>query len=112
MTYRWPWRGVQIGHLFGGSDEIFAVASEEEHSYNVETEIWLLPAHGKPELLLSIQGIFKHFSAEGVRQVPGVTIMRQTYDGVHSETKGAVKEFYRWDRIEKSLKQEPRQAYA
>lgn len=42
----------------GGNDEILAVTSNEEHAYNAQTEIWLLPEQGNPKVLLQIQGYF------------------------------------------------------
>ena len=93
----------EIGNLFGQSDEIFAVTSNEEHSYNAQSEIWLLPASGEPRLLLAIGGDFEKFSPGASGGVPGVTVARQTYDGVRAETKGMVDEFYSWDSGAKSL---------
>lgn len=86
---------------FGGEDEILVVTSEEEHSYNVETELWYLPGNGKPKRLLWVRGVFQAFAPAG--QVPGVSISLQTYDGEHAETKGLVREFYVWDPRAKSL---------
>ena len=40
---------------------------------------------------------------QAVGSVPGGTIARQIYDGVHAETKGTVEEFYTWDRDRKTL---------
>src|ERR1017187_7912582 len=53
---------TSIGRLFGGSDEIFAITSNEEHSYNAQTEIWLLPEHGDARVLLEIGGVYKTFA--------------------------------------------------
>jgi hypothetical protein len=90
-----------VGRPFGGEDEIFVVTSGEEHSYNVETELWYLPENGKPKRLVWLRGVFEAFARAG--QVPGVSVGRQTYDGEHAETKGVVREFYIWDPRAKSL---------
>jgi hypothetical protein len=88
---------ADIGHLFGGEDDILAVTSVEEHAYNTQTDIWLLPKAGDPKLLLSLPGVYQKFSASTAGGVPGVFIARQIYDGVHAETKGTVLEFYSWN---------------
>ncbi len=88
---------ADIGHLFGGEDDILAVTSVEEHAYNTQTDIWLLPKAGDPKLLLSLPGVYQKFSASTAEGVPGVFIARQIYDGVHAETKGTVLEFYSWN---------------
>ena len=87
---------AEVRPLFGGTDEIFAVTSYEEHVYNDQTEIWLLPERGHPKRLLYVQGEFQNFVS--TETGPGVVIARQTYDGIHSETKGSVDEFYAWER--------------
>jgi hypothetical protein len=95
-----------IGTLFGGSDEVFAMTSNEEHAYNVLTEIWLLPASGRPTLLLTAPGTYQGFSDGRAGSAAGVMLARQTYDGVHADTKGIVEQFYAWNRTMKTL--EPR----
>ena len=94
---------TRIGSLFGGSDEIFAITSNEEHDYNAQTEIWLLPRGGRPKSLLEIEGTYKAFIGEAPGQAPGVRISRQTYDGAHAETKGTVEEFWAWNAEKRSL---------
>ena len=95
---------TRIGALFGGSDEIFAVTSWEEHAYNVQTQIWLLPSNGTgPGQLLVLPGVFQRFSDGSSGSVAGVAVARQTYDGEHAETKGSTAEFYAWDSASKSL---------
>jgi hypothetical protein len=94
---------AKIGNLFGGPEEIFAITSNEEHSYNTQTEVWLLPASGDPKLLLAISGDFGRFSSQVPGGVAGMTVARQTYDGEHAETKGTVEEFYVWDSKSKLL---------
>ncbi len=92
----------KIGHLFGGSDDLLAITSSEEHAYNAQSIIWFLPKDGPPIEVLSIVGIIRAFF------VPGVAVGRQTYDGVNSETKGTVPETYLWDTKTKSLVLKPR----
>lgn len=96
--------GTELGKLFGDSDEVFAIASWEEHAYNVQSKIWLLPAVGAPTLLLDIPGVFQRFLSGAQGNAAGVTVARQTYDGVHADTKGALEEFYAWNPTTKSLK--------
>jgi hypothetical protein len=94
---------TEIGTLFGGTDEIFAVDSNEEHAYNDQTEIWFLPETGKPRVLLEFPGGFRKPTATTPGTAPGIIVDRQTYDGVNAETKGTVQEFYVWDPKAKSL---------
>ena len=94
---------TELGNLFGGSDEIFAVTSEEEHSYNDRTDIWFLPEHGDPKLLLGSSGGFGELSGRARGETPGVVLAHQTYDGVNADTKGFIEQFYAWDRQTKSL---------
>lgn len=93
----------KIGRLFGGNDEIFAINSWEEHVYNTLIELWFLPTVGDPKLLLNAQGTFKKFSEGGPQEDPGVTILRETYDGVHADTKRYTEEFYIWNSESKTL---------
>jgi hypothetical protein len=94
---------TKVGDLFGGGDEIFAVTSFEQHVYNTQTGIWFLPALGEPKELLAVLGGIKEFHGAAAGGVPGVMIARQTYDGIHAETKGTVNEFYTWNRDTKAL---------
>lgn len=80
--------------LEGGSDAIFAITSSEEHAYNAQTEIWLLPRNGSAWALINIQGNFEGFIGAG--RVRGVRIAKQTYDGLNANTKGIVYETYIW----------------
>jgi hypothetical protein len=91
---------AEVGYLFGGSDEILAVTSTEEHAYNAMTEIWYLPMVGEPKVVLSSASTIEKFSSG---DDPGVTVKRETYDGVHAETKGRVPEFWAWNRSAKAL---------
>jgi len=93
----------EIGRLFGGTDDIFAITTIEEHAYNAQTEIWLLPEQGAPTRLLSFSGVFERFVHRDIKGIPGVKVSRQTYDGVHAETKGTVRQFYAWNDRIKSL---------
>jgi hypothetical protein len=99
---------TEIGRLFGGSDEIFAITTSEEHAYNTQTKVFLLPETGRPKLLLAVGGDLRKFGNGAGNSPPGLTIARQTYDGVHSETKGTVPEFYAWNRETKSLELQKR----
>ncbi len=94
---------ARIGNLFGGSDAIFAITSNEEHAYNTLTNIWFLPDRGPPKVLLEVNGVYKSFAGRVAGQEAGVTVARQTYDGANSETKGTVQEFWKWDSDSKSL---------
>ena len=96
----------EIGRFFGGTDEVFIVTSNEEHAYNVETEIWLLPQTSNARRLLWIRGSVVSLRDGGDGKSPGAMVTRQTYDGVHADTKGTVQEFYTWDR-EKKLLEKP-----
>jgi len=92
-----------VGRLFGGNDEIAAVATVGEHSYDVKTALWLLPANGDPEQLAEVQGSLSRFVNGNGGSTPGVWINRETYDFEHAETKGHVPEFWEWDRTRKTL---------
>jgi hypothetical protein len=96
---------AKLGYLFGDSDEIFVVTSTEEHVYSARTEIWYLPALGDPRKVLSTESTIGRFSSGND---PGVTIERETYDGVHAETKGRVPEFWVWSRSTKALTLRPK----
>jgi hypothetical protein len=94
---------IEVGHLFGGTEEILAIQSNEEHSYNSMSGMWLLPQRGEPRQLIDINATLGKFSRGGNKLPPGAWIRRQTYDGVHAETKGWVNEFWVWDPARKSL---------
>jgi hypothetical protein len=98
--------GIEVGRLFGGTDDIFAIQSSEEHSYNSMISVWLLPERGEPHQLIEENATQGKFSKRGKGNRPGVWINRQTYDGVHAETKGWVGEFWIWDTEKKSLNRE------
>ena len=94
---------IILGHLFGGSDDIFVIQSTEEHSYNSMTNMWLLPEQGAPQALVAENAAYGKFSKGGNGTKPGAWIARQTYDGIHAETKGWVEEFWVWDPTKKTL---------
>jgi hypothetical protein len=98
---------ADLGYLFGGGDEIFAITSTEEHAYNTQTEIWLLPGRGDPKLLLTFAGVYEKFTRAAAGQMPGVRVARETYDGEHAETKGTVQEFWTWNSSARSLSLRP-----
>jgi hypothetical protein len=91
------------GRLFGGTDDIVAVTSQEEHSYNTRTDIWLVPVKGSIRNLLSAYGDYEEFRREGGNRPPGVWVNVEMYDGVHASTKGQRLRFYRWDSARKRL---------
>jgi hypothetical protein len=99
---------VEIGRLFGGTDDGLAIQSNEEHSYNSRTSLWLLPERGGPKELIESNAVLGKFSKGANTARPGVWISRQSYDGLHSETKGWVDEFWEWNPVRKSLILEPR----
>jgi hypothetical protein len=98
---------ADLGSPFGGDDQILAVTSNEEHAYNAQTEIWLLPARGLPKRLISFAGVYEKFTRAAAGQVGGVQVARETYDGEHAETKGKVHDFLEWDANSKSLRPRP-----
>jgi len=98
--------GDEVGHLFGGDDDIFVIQSNVEHSYNSMVNMWLLPERGTPQRLIDVNATLGEFSKIGGGARPGVWIRRQTYDGEHAETKGWADEFWVWDPTKKSLTRE------
>lgn len=96
---------AKLGRLFGGTDEVLAFTSNEEHAYNVETEIWLLSEQGKPKLLVYVHGLLGEFVAASSEHKAGVWIDRDTYDGVNASTKGRARELWEWNGNEQTLVQ-------
>jgi hypothetical protein len=94
---------IEIGRLFGGTDDVLAIQSNEEHSYNSMTSVWLLPERGEPKGLIEDHATLGKFSTGGNNTRPGVSIRSQTYDGVNSATKGWATELWVWDSAKKSL---------
>jgi len=99
---------AEIGRLFGETDDVLAIQSNEEHSYNSRTSVWLLPERGGPKQLIEANAVLGKFSKGSNTARPGIWISRQNYDGVHSDTKGWVDEFWARDPARKSLILEPR----
>jgi hypothetical protein len=93
---------ADLGSYFGGQDEILSVTCNEEHAYNVRSEVWLVSTNGAPKRLLSFPGIVEQFRPSPNAR-PGIVIDRETYDGQHPQTKGRVKELWTWDPETKSL---------
>jgi hypothetical protein len=99
-----PWlQGADIGRLFGTDDELVVFTTTEEHAYNDQTLVWLLAPQASPKLILDLPGTYKGSSRGGSGKPPGMTFSRETYDGVHSETKGIRDEFWKWDTQTKHL---------
>lgn len=94
---------AEIGSLFGGTDEMVAITSSEEHAYNGHTEIWFLPPIGVPKLVIDFPGTYKKFVKQVAAAKAGVIILREKYDGERAETKGRVEEFWQWNTEKKSL---------
>ena len=94
---------AELGNLFGGNHEILALTSNEEHAYNAHTGVWLLPDEGKPKQLLDFIGRIADFVKFSTQNTGGLRINRETYDGVHPETKGYKTEFWTWDEQRNTL---------
>jgi len=93
----------EFGDIFGTADKILAITSTEEHAYNVKTNVWLLQDNRIPKQLMDTPAVLlRPRRREGGRPA-GLTIRRQTYDGLHAETKGWAEEFWIWDPTSKSL---------
>ncbi len=97
-----------VGRLFGGKDEILAITSNEEHTYNARTDIWFLPVRGTAKHLVSSSSTIGRFSKAGSPPGAGVTLLTETYDGLHAETKGRVAQFFAWDAKERVLRESSR----
>lgn len=93
---------VRMGHLFGGTEELFGITATEEHAYNVQTIIWLLSDDAAPPAaILRTEGVLGPFVADPGGQ--GVWIDHETYDGFDSRTKGWIRQFWLWDSKRKVL---------
>ncbi len=88
--------------LRGANDELFVITSWEEHAYNTQTQIWLLPEQGDSRSVLEMQGTFS--GLVGGPRARGLRMLRQTYNGADANTKGTVEELYLWDLKTKSLR--------
>jgi hypothetical protein len=93
----------RMGKLFNTDSELLQVSTDGEHSYVVGTFVWLLPERGTPVQLMDVTGVVSRVQEEAPKQEPGFWIERETYDGVHSETKGYKAEFWVWNEQAKKL---------
>jgi hypothetical protein len=97
---------IESGMLFGTPDVVLSIQTGGASSSVQDAVVWLISDSGKPKEILRVNGILVRFQAtgSGVSGLPGVWIDRDTYDGVHSETRGRKREFWRWDSSSKSLR--------
>jgi hypothetical protein len=93
----------RMGKLFNTKSELLQVGTYGEHSYAVETFVWLLPEIGAPAQLIDVPGAVTRVQKAESGQDPGLWIDHETYDGVHSETKGFKAEFWVWNEQAKKL---------
>jgi hypothetical protein len=87
----------EVGDLFGQGQEFLQITSGGEHAYVVNTYVWLLAAVGPPKLLVSAYGMLDRIQTANAAAPGGLWIAMQTYDGIHSETKGWRPQFWQWD---------------
>lgn len=92
-----------IGPIFETGNEFLQVSTSGPHAYITRTRVWLLPPDGSPNLLLDVPGTLIRIQTQTGAQPAGLWIDRETYDGVHAETKGRKREFWRWDASNKTL---------
>lgn len=85
------------GDLLGTGQEFFQITTAGEHTYVIGTSVWLLPYSGPPKLVVDAVGALDRIQTAAEERAPGLWIDTQTYDGVHSETKGWRLQFWRWD---------------
>jgi len=97
----------RIGALFNTNSEFLQVSTDGEHSYVVRTLIWLLPDKGAPRLLLDEPSLVNRVQQSSAGRRGGIWTQRETYDGVHAETKGSKSEFWAWDEDQKALQLVP-----
>jgi hypothetical protein len=88
----------EVGDLFGYGQEFLQVTTGGKHAYVVDTDVWLLPKAGPPKLLVHAHGVLDRIQAASAVRPGGLWIDTQTYDGIHSETKGWRPQFWRWDK--------------
>lgn len=95
---------LSVGTLFGGSDIIAAATTSGVHVYDNTALVWLLPHNEAVKKLLEVPGSTDRIvhASQGHGQI-GIWVNRQTYDGVHPETKREVPEFWEWRDREKKL---------
>ena len=94
---------LSAGELFGTRSNLVLISSTGEHSYVVQTRMWLVPTEGSPRLLLDVTGLVKSIQTTARGSTPGVWIERQNYDGIHSETKSKSSEFWVWSEDQQAL---------
>jgi hypothetical protein len=94
-----------IGDLLGTAQEFLEITTGGPHAYAVHTFVWLLPRDGPPKLLLNAYGMLDRIEPAHADRPGGLWVEMQTYDGLHSETKGWRSQFWRWDQ--QSLRLEP-----
>jgi hypothetical protein len=95
---------LNVGRIFHGTNaEFVQVSSTGAHAYVVRTIVWLLPAAGTPAVLLDVPGLLSRIQQATSKEPAGLWINRQTYDGVHAETKGEKPEFWMWNPNRKTL---------
>lgn len=101
---------IESGMLFGTSDVVLSIQTGGKSAYVQDGEIWLLPESGKPMELLHVHGSLVRFqpNGSGTNGLPGVWVERETYDGIHADTKGTELQFWRWDSGKKDLTQLPK----
>jgi hypothetical protein len=92
----------KTGKILNTGDEFALISSTGAHAYVVRTSAWFLPTTGPPKHVLVVSGLLVSIR-ESNAGPPGLLIDRQTYDGVHAETKGTVKELYVWSAETKTL---------
>ncbi len=88
---------------FGTTDEVLAISTREEHSYNVLTSAWYLPPCGNPKLLMTGTGTFGGFGRVSENPGPGLVVNHESYDGEDANTKGWDDNFYVWNPTAKTL---------
>ena len=94
------------GRILNTEDEFALISSTGAHAYVVRTSAWFLPASGPPKHVLDVPGLLAS-TQESNAGPPGLFIYRQTYDGIHAETKGEVKEFWIWNPDRKTFALKP-----
>jgi hypothetical protein len=95
---------LKAGKILSTGEEFALIDSTGGHAYVVRTSAWLLPTSGPPKHVLDVPGLLARIRND---DVPGLFIDRETYNGVHAETKGRVKEFWAWNPDQKSFVLKP-----
>jgi hypothetical protein len=94
---------MKIGHLFDEQTDILAIETQGPHAYTVTSSLYLLSVSEGLTLLLKKNAQLKEFYSLENSSAPGVRLNVETYDGVHSETKGWKLCFWRWNPALKTL---------